>query len=187
MLTQLGLEFEVRVPGLDESREPTEGPAAAAERLARAKAARWIEPGALTLGFDTLVAHRGEILGKPSGPADAIEMVNRLAADEHTVYTGIAVADPDRITSAVERTLVRFRALGAGESEAYVGTREPLDKAGAYGIQGVGASLVASIEGDFFNVMGFPMQRFLELLGRHGWRYAFGVLESRADSEGEET
>ncbi len=180
MLRQLGLEFEVRVSPIDESRDPAEGPAAAAERLARAKAAVWIEPGALTLGFDTLVAHRGEILGKPAGPSDAIEMVSRLAADEHTVYTGIALADLDRMTSAVETTLVRFRALRAGECEAYVATGEPLDKAGAYGIQGLGASLVESIEGDFFNVMGFPVQRFLELLWQHGWTYAFGVLAPRS-------
>lgn len=186
MLRQLGLDFEVRVSAIDESREPDEGPAAAAERLARAKAAHWIEPGALTLGFDTLVTHRGDILGKPAGPTDAIEMVNRLAADEHVVYTGIALADPDRMTSAVETTLVRFRALRAGECEAYVATGEPLDKAGAYGIQGLGASLVASIEGDFFNVMGFPMQRFLELLGLHGWRYAFGVLAPRGETDSEE-
>ncbi len=186
MLRQLGLEFEVRVPAIDESREPAEGPAAAAERLARTKAAESIEPGALTLGFDTLVAHRGEILGKPTGSADAIKMVNRLAADEHIVYTGIALADPERMTSAVETTLVRFRALGAGECEAYVATGEPLDKAGAYGIQGLGASLVESIAGDFFNVMGFPMQRFLELLGRHGWKYAFGVLTPRAETRIEE-
>lgn len=187
VLRQLCLEFEVRVPAVDESREPEEGPAAAAERLARAKAAEAVVPGALTLGFDTLVAHRGEILGKPTGPAEALEMVNRLAADEHTVYTGIAIADPDRMTSDVETTLVRFRALGAGEGETYVATGEPLDKAGAYGIQGLGASLVESIVGDFFNVMGFPMQRFLELLRRHGWQYAFGVLTPLGELESGET
>lgn len=181
MLRQLGLAFEIRVPAIDESLDPAEGPAEGAERLARAKAARWIEPGAVTLGFDTLVVHRGEILGKPTGPADAIEMVERLAADEHTVYTGIALADPDRTVSAVETTRVRFRALRKGESQAYVATGEPLDKAGAYGIQGVGASLVESIEGDFFNVMGFPMQRFLELLEQHGWTYAFGGLAGRTE------
>lgn len=185
VLRQLGLEFEVRVSAVDEARRPGEGPAETAERLARAKAAEWLEPGALTLGFDTLVAHRGDVLGKPAGPREAIEMVNRLAADEHTVYTGIALADPDRMTSSVETTRVRFRPLQEGECEAYVATGEPLDKAGAYGIQGLGASLVESIQGDFFNVMGFPMQRFLELLGRHGWTYAFGALQPRRRGRGD--
>ncbi len=179
VLRQLRLPFEVEISAIDEVLLPAEGPHQAAERLARAKASVCTRPGALTLGFDTLVAHDGEILGKPTDGVHAVEMIGRLAGSEHTVYSGIAVADTERIESAVETTRVRFRPLGAGECEAYAATGEPLDKAGAYGIQGVGASLVEWIEGDFFNVMGFPMQRFLQLIGRFGWSYGFGELVPR--------
>ena len=176
VLRQLGLPFEIEISAIDEVLLPAEGPHQAAERLARAKASVCTRPGALTLGFDTLVAHGGEILGKPADTRQAVEMVARLAGDEHTVYSGIAVADTERVESAVETTRVRFRRLERRECEVYAATGEPLDKAGAYGIQGVGASLVEWIEGDFFNVMGFPMQRFLQLIGRFGWNYGFGVL-----------
>jgi len=180
VLRQLGLPFEVEISAIDETLLPAEGPHQAAERLARAKASVCTRRGALTFGFDTLVAHGGEILGKPTDTGHAVEMVGRLAGDEHTVYSGIAVADTKRIESAVETTRVRFRQLEPRECEAYAATGEPLDKAGAYGIQGVGASLVEWIEGDFFNVMGFPMQRFLHLIGRFGWSYGFGELVPRA-------
>ena len=129
----------------------------------------------LSLGFDTLVAHRGEWLGKPRSTDEAAAMIARLGGEEHEVFTGIAIAGTDRIESAVERTCVRFRPLSDEDIEAYIATGEPMDKAGAYGIQGVGAALVASVRGDFFNVMGFPVQRFQELLTRFGWRYGFGT------------
>ncbi len=180
MLRLLGLEFEVRVPAIEEAPKPGEGPSELAERLARAKARKCTEAGALSVGFDTLVAHRGAILGKPGSPREAEEMVGRLSGDTHDVYTGISIATPGRIEGAVETTRVRFREVEAVEREAYVATGEPLDKAGAYGIQGYGAALVEWIEGDYFNVMGFPIQRFQELLRRYGWRYDFGRL-SRSD------
>lgn len=104
-------------------------------------------------------------------------MVERLSGGRHQVYTGIALATADRLESAVERTQVWFRTLEGREIEEYVATGEPLDKAGAYGIQGYGAAVVSSVEGDFFNVMGLPVQRFLELLRRFGWRYAFDSLQ----------
>ena len=176
VLRRLGLEFEVRVPAVDESLEAGEPPDAAAERLARLKARSRVEEGALTLGCDTLVVHAGEVLGKPDSPRVAVEMVRRLAGQEHRVYTGIALATPDRVEAAVERTRVWFRSLDPRECEEYVATGEPMDKAGAYGIQGYGAAIVRRIEGDYFNVMGLPIQRFLGLLGRFGWRYAYGRL-----------
>lgn len=186
VLRQLGLPFEVRLPAIDETLHEEEGPAEAAERLARAKAERGVAAGALALGFDTLVEHRGAILGKPATAADAIRMLGRLTGDAHTVHTGIALAGEGRLESAVEATRVWFRTLPEEERERYVGTGEPLDKAGSYGIQGFGAALVHRIEGDFFNVLGFPVPRFLELLERMGWRYDFGRLVRGGSGEAPE-
>jgi len=176
VLEQLGLAFEVRPVDIDESPLPGEDPAPMAERLAREKARRGAIPGGLSFGFDTLVSHRGDILGKPSTGEEACRMLVRLAGEEHEVFTGVAAATPERIESTVERTRVQFRPFSPEEAAAYVSTGEPMDKAGAYGIQGAGAALVASVEGDFFNVMGFPIQGFQSLLGRFGWRYGFGTL-----------
>jgi septum formation protein len=176
VLELLGLEFRVRVPEIDETVRIGEKPEALSERLARAKAETGTTPGALSLGFDTIVAHRGDILGKPGSPQEAIEMIERLAGETHHVFSGIAIATHGRTESAVERTTVRFREIKPGDAAAYVATGEPLDKAGAYGIQGLGASLVAGVEGDFFNVMGFPIQPFQRLLEGYGWRYQFGTL-----------
>lgn len=176
VLRQLGLEFSIVPPEADESARPGEGPGELAERLARRKAEKVVRAGAISFGFDTLVAHRGTILGKPRDEPEAVEMIRRLAGDAHEVYTGIAAAMPGRVESAVERTTVRMRTIDLEEAAAYVATGEPLDKAGAYGIQGTGASLVTGVDGDFFNVMGFPVQRFRELLERLGWRYHFGRI-----------
>lgn len=176
ILGRLGLDFEVEAPGVEESLDGKESPPAAAERLAREKAAARARPGVLTLGCDTLVVHRGRILGKPGTPARAIDMLGRMSGDEHVVYTGIALAAPDRIESSIDSTRVWFRRLAPDEVEEYVATGEPLDKAGAYGIQTFGAAIVDRIDGEYFNVMGLPVQRLLELLRRHGLRYAFGRL-----------
>lgn len=162
------------MPEIDESLLGDETPVAAADRLARRKAESGAVAGALTVGCDTLVVHGGRILGKPNGRDEAIEMVRRLQGDEHAVYTGIAVAGSGRIESAVEATRVWFRGLERRECEEYVATGEPLDKAGGYGIQGFGSAIVERIEGDYFNVMGLPLQRLLELFRRFGCRYAFG-------------
>lgn len=176
VLRQLGLAFDVVVPEVDETIGPSEPPATAAERLARAKAGRGVAPGVLSLGFDTIVVEGNDVLGKPADEAEARAMLLRLAGRTHEVFSGIAAAVPGRVESAVECTRVRIRPLADKDVAAYVATGEPMDKAGAYGIQAAGASLVDGIEGDFFNVMGFPVQRFLELLGRFGLRYAFGTL-----------
>jgi nucleoside triphosphate pyrophosphatase len=176
LLRQLGLSFEVRPPEVDESLLPNERPEAAAERLGREKALQAAGPGALSLGCDTLVVHGGAILVKPGSPAAAVAMLQRLSGRQHVVFTGIALATPDRIESAVEATRVWFRQLSRRECEEYVATGEPLDKAGAYGIQGFGAAIVERIDGDYFNVMGLPIRRLLELFERFQLRYAFAGL-----------
>lgn len=155
---------------------PGEAPSAAAERLAREKAASRTAPGGLALGCDTLVVEGASVLGKPATPEEAAAMLARLGGRSHLVHTGIALAGPDRVESAVETTRVWFRPLTDRECREYVATGEPMDKAGAYGIQAFGSAVVERIEGDYFNVMGLPVQRLLELLSRFGWRYAFGEI-----------
>ncbi len=177
LLEQLGLAFEAQPTDVDERLWPGEGPAEAAERLARAKAEHRAREGCLALGCDTLVSHGDAVLGKPESAREAAAMLERLSGNRHTVYTGIALASPDRVNSAVEATRVWFRHLSTNECAEYVATGEPLDKAGAYGIQGFGAAIVDRIEGDYFNVMGLPIRRLLQLLEGFGWRYAFGSLQ----------
>jgi septum formation protein len=178
LLRRLGLDFEIVPAEIDESYIDHEMPADHAERLAREKAfvvAR-TRPGSLVLGSDTIVVLGSDVLGKPRDEADAAAMLMRLSGREHEVFTAVAVVQGDRVESALERVRVRFRNLDRTESEEYVATGESLDKAGAYGIQGFGSALVEEVHGDYFAVMGLPVVRTLSLIGRFGWRYAFGRL-----------
>jgi septum formation protein len=180
LITRLGLTFQIAPADIDESFLPGEVPPEHAERLARekAQAIAALRPEALVVGSDTIVVVDGDVLGKPRDREQAVQMLQRLSAREHEVCTGIAVALGERVESAVERVRVRFRALDRAACEAYVDTGEPMDKAGAYGIQGFGSALVEGISGDYFAVMGLPVVRMLALLERCGWRYAFGRLEA---------
>jgi septum formation protein len=176
----LGLDFEIVPAEVDESPRPGEPAVLFAERLAREKALAVAaeRPDALVIGSDTLVVIDGCILGKPRDAEDAIGMLMRLQGQEHRVETGIAVAAPGgRVESSVEGVRVRFRPFDRRTAEEYLATGEPLDKAGAYGIQGYGAALVEMIEGDFFAVMGLPIARLVSLLHALGWRYNFQGLE----------
>ena len=174
----LGLDHEVRPPDVEETLRPGEGPAAAARRLAVDKAtASAGAPNELILGADTLVVLGTKILGKPADAADAVRMLLKLQGRDHEVFTGLALRMGKRVEADVAVTRVWFRSLDAAECEEYVGSGEPLDKAGAYGIQGLGAALVERIEGEYFNVMGLPVQLMLSLLTRQGLRYAYGRLE----------
>lgn len=182
VLAALGLDFDVRPPELAEELRGGESAAAAARRLAEEKAAA-VEAAAdeLVLAADTIVALDGRLLGKPANPAEAVEMLAALGGRAHTVVTGIALRHADGHWSSVARTDVVFRPLERAEIDAYVATGEPLDKAGAYGIQGFGAALVERIEGDFYNVMGLPIPALLELLARAGARYEYGAIGWRGD------
>lgn len=175
LLAGLGLRFEVDPPREEEgSRSPGEPPDAYAARVAAAKAAEVAarRPDALVVAADTVVVLEGDVLGKPSGPDGARAMLTRLSGRKHTVHTGVAVTAPDGSrATGTEVTEVRFRALRSEEIEAYVATGEPLDKAGAYGIQGFGATLVEAVRGCYFNVMGLPVVRLLALLDEVGWAY----------------
>jgi septum formation protein len=118
----------------------------------------------------------GAILGKPRDEADAARMLRRLAGRRHTVHTAVAVARGGRVESGVERVEVAFRPLTDADIASYIATGEPMDKAGAYGIQGFGATIVERIEGDYFAVMGLPLGRLVRLMERAGVKYDFGTL-----------
>lgn len=175
LLTLVGIPHEVRPADIDESVMPDELPVPHCERLARAKAQVLAvqHPDAVVIAADTIVVLDGDILGKPVDAADARATIARLSGRTHTVYTAMAVARDGRTESAVEEVRVTFRALTPEEIAEYVATREPMDKAGAYGIQGYGATIVERIEGDYFSVMGLGLRRLVALLGRVGLRYDF--------------
>jgi len=175
LLSMLGIPHRVVVPALDETRESGEPPDTYVVRLARAKAqavARH-DPEALVLGADTTVVLAGEVLGKPETPADAAEMLAKLSGRTHQVFTGVAVARGARVEHALDVTDVTVRPLEPAAIRAYVDTGEPMDKAGAYAIQGRGAVLIEGIRGDFFRVMGLPVRLVVDLLARFGVPYRF--------------
>ena len=176
LLALLGLAFDVAPADVDESWRNGEAPAVHAERLAREKATAARRADSVTIAADTIVVVDGDILGKPRDRAEAAAMLRRLGGREHVVHTAIAVAFGGRLVSGVEATRVWFRTLAEPTIEAYVATGEPLDKAGAYGIQGFGAVLVERIEGDYFTVMGLGLARLVDLLGEVGLRYDFGSV-----------
>jgi septum formation protein len=157
---------------------PGEPPIACAERLARGKAAviAAAEPDALVIGADTIVVIDDRILNKPADAAEALSMLRRLRGRMHQVHTAVCVMWGDTVVSGVETARVRFRALTDAELLAYIATGEPMDKAGAYGIQGFGATIVDRIEGDFFAVMGLPLVRLIGLMRAAGVSYEFGVV-----------
>lgn len=173
LLRQVGLEFEV-APSYAEERVP-EGlpPRELAERLAMEKA-RLVaaqRTQGLVIGADTVVVLDGQILGKPTGPEDAREMLRRLSGRKHQVTTGIAVVDAATGESRGDSvtTTVAFAPLSEQTIARYVSTGEPLDKAGAYAIQGHGALLIEGISGCYYNVVGLPLRRLAELLGEFGY------------------
>ncbi len=178
LLTLVGIAHEVRPADIDETYYPHEGAAEHAERLAREKAAVVAReaPDAVVIGSDTIVVVDGDVLGKPTDEADAKRMLARLAGRAHVVMTAVAVTWRGETRSDVVEVGVTFHPLGADDIAAYVATREPMDKAGAYGIQGFGATIVERVDGDYFAVMGLPLQRLVRLLVELGVRYPFGPL-----------
>ncbi len=177
VLAALGLTFTVRRPDLEEVLVPGESARSTVCRLAEEKAACVsAEPGELVLAADTVVVLDDELLGKPTDKSAAVEMLMRLCGRSHDVFTGLALREQGRTVSAATRTEVTFRPFDRSECEAYVATGEPLDKAGAYGIQGFGSALVERIDGDFFNVMGLPVPTLLDLFTSIGYRYAYGQI-----------
>lgn len=175
LLRQIGVDFEVAPSQIGERPHPDEAPADYITRIARAKViavARTRESG-LILGADTVVVLEGKLLGKPEDEADARRMLRQLSGRWHAVMTGVALYDvaTRREVADYEKTLVKFAQLSDREIDWYVGTGEPMDKAGAYGIQGLGALLVDEIAGNYHNVVGLPLPLVYRLTRQLGWQF----------------
>lgn len=176
LLALIGVRHEIRPADIDESLIQGESARAYVERLAREKVEAIPAPHAVTIGSDTTVVVDGDILGKPTDESDAFTMLRRLSGRSHVVMTAVAVRWRNRMVSAIEEVKVEFRPLSDAEIYAYIATGEPMDKAGAYGIQGYGATIVDRVEGDYFAVMGLPLNRLTRLLESLGVVYSFGAL-----------
>ena len=179
LLTRLGLVFDIIPSDIPEEVLKGETPVAHAERLSREKASRVWEgnPGTLVVAGDTVVVLDGLVLGKPGGVEEAIAMLCSLSGRTHSVVSGLAVAPPQGgIRSGSLTTEVTFRFFDETMARRYAETGEPMDKAGAYGIQGLGSSLVEEIKGDYHTVMGLPLPLLMDLLIECGWQYEFGKL-----------
>jgi len=172
-LQQIGIPFDVINPAVDETPRQAERPLAYVERMARAKAAAGSRAGWITLAADTIVVLDGRVLGKPGSTEEGIRMLEDLGGREHEVMTSIAVTDGEAFEAQVVRTRVRFVAVDRRLAEAYVRTGEGADKAGGYGIQGIGGILAESITGSYSAVVGLPLPETERLLNRFGidtWR-----------------
>ena len=168
LLTRMGIaDFDVRVPETEETYPPNHSPRETVEYISREKAraaAALCRPDEIVITADTMVFLDGARLGKPRDEAHALEMLTALQGRRHTVCTGVTVCRGDYRDTQSEETEVFFRPATEQELRAYIRTGEPMDKAGAYGIQGRGALLVEKIHGDFFNVMGLPVLRLSRML-----------------------
>jgi septum formation protein len=168
LLAIAGFHFSVRVKPVEEVRAAGEDPAAYVRRLARAKAqAAWEHAGEIVLGADTTVVIDDQVLEKPADADDASAMLRLLSGRDHTVITGICLRHPGGAQADSTATRVRFTPLTDAEIDAYVASGEPMDKAGAYAIQGLASKFVERIDGCYFNVIGLPLSqvyRYLKLL-----------------------
>ena len=171
LMGQIGLKFKVISPNVDEHMEGNPSPAQLVEELSLRKA-QAVRAGAdeddLIIAADTVVVLDGAVLGKPEDEREAFAMLSALSGNSHRVYTGVTVLQGDRAVTGHEETRVTFRELEPEEISHYIATGEPMDKAGAYGIQGLGALLVSGIDGDYFNVMGLPVFRLGQMLTGFG-------------------
>ena len=170
LLTSAGIAVDVDPIDVDERRLDGEAPAAAVERVARLKAEAGAarHPDRAVLGADTLVVLDDHIMGKPSDAADAARMLRQLSGRIHEVLTGVAVVWRGEVHTFVERTEVVVRELSAAEVAWYVASGEPMDKAGAYAIQGLASRFVTRVDGSYSNVVGLPVASVVELLTRLG-------------------
>lgn len=169
LLIQIGVPFTPLSAPIDETPLPGESASAYVERLARAKAAAGcaqLSGAGVVLGADTAVVLDGQILGKPENREHALAMLAELSGREHQVLTAVALNDGQRCQSLCVTSSVRFRAISRDEAERYWDSGEPLDKAGGYAIQGLGAVFVTALAGSYSAVVGLPLSETAELLGR---------------------
>lgn len=173
LLAQIRIPFETVPSEVDESIHSGELPEDYVCRMARSKVTAGSRVGRITLAADTIVATEGRVLGKPADRGEAIAMLLALSAREHEVHTAVAVSDGDRLFVDLVTTRVRFRDISAQEAQRYWESGEPADKAGGYGIQGIGGIFATSIEGSYSAVVGLPLAQTERLLARMGvdtWR-----------------
>ena len=176
LLSLFGIPFTVRAADIDETMDPQKAPFDEVARVSRCKAlALPRQPGDVVVAADTIVVCQGKVLGKPHSPHQAVEMLKLLSGRDHQVMTGCTVIADGGSETFTEVTDLHFRALTDEEIEAYVATGEPMDKAGAYGIQGGAALFCPRMEGDYYNVMGLPVCR----LGQTLRRLAPEVMEAK--------
>ena len=172
LLEQMGVkDFRILTPDIDEHMDRELPPAELVRQISLEKAqavAAQADPNAVIIAADTVVALDGVVLGKPADEEEAFRMLSLLSGNRHQVYTGLTVLRGEQVFSQWEETSVTFRPLTAEEIEAYIATGEPMDKAGAYGIQGYGAMFIEGISGDYYNVMGLPVCRLGQILGQLG-------------------
>ena len=165
LLGLTGLDFTVRVADIDETMDSGKAPFDEVSRVSRLKAlAVERNEGDVVIAADTIVVCEGQVLGKPRDEADAFRILNLLSGRYHEVMTGMTVLRDDQIITHTEVTKIHFRDLLPGEIRAYIATGEPMDKAGAYGIQGGAALFADQMEGDYYNVMGLPVCRLAMIL-----------------------
>jgi septum formation protein len=176
LLENLQLKFEVSSSDVDETFEPGMLPEKVVMELASRKAESVARknPASFVIGSDTIVFADGLILGKPDGHGEAFDMLSRLSGRVHSVYTGVSIFTPQKSKiEFYEKTDVEFWELTDDEKSAYIESGEPFDKAGSYGIQGLGATLVKRISGDYFAVVGLPLSRTARELKKAGFQLPF--------------
>ena len=170
LLKNAGIEFIVRPADIPEVPLPGERPHAFGERMAleKARAVRDSVPHSMILAADTVVAVENEILGKPEDAADAARMLRRLSGRNHLVITAVCLLSEGAEDVRAETTTVHFTAMSERDIAEYVATGEPMDKAGAYGIQGQASRWISKVEGDYYNVVGLPVDLVWRMLREHG-------------------
>jgi septum formation protein len=177
LLAQLGYRLRIQPADIDETPLPNEDALAYAERMAREKAATFLDPEALIVAADTVVHREGVIFHKPESVADAHRILAELSGQIHQVSTGTCVRRGERVLAHVTTTQVHFRTLSREEIRGSVATGEPMDKAGAYGIQGIGGFMVQSIQGSYSNVVGLPLSQILADFAELGAPPPFQTME----------
>lgn len=171
LLRKLGVDFSILTEDVDERMDPGLPPQEEVARVSALKAAAvlpQVAPDDLVLCADTIVVLDGQVMGKPKDEDDAFAMLRRLSGRTHTVYTAVTVCRGSRQTTVCEATDVTFRPLSDREIRAYIATGDPMDKAGAYGVQGGASCFVSGLCGDYYNVMGLPLCRVATLLRSYG-------------------
>jgi len=168
LLRNAGIDFVVQPAHVNEDQLPNEAPLDYVSRLARDKARAVFKPGAWVLGADTTVVVDNQLLAKPAGAADAARMLRLLSGRTHEVITGVHLLGPNTDDGRTETTRVTFDRLTEPEIQMYIAHGEPMDKAGAYAIQGIASRWITRLEGCYFNVVGLPVPLVYRMLRRHG-------------------